>query len=142
MPNVWLRVAIFLIQVVDQVASRIRRFAAILDADDESPLGLRIPGRSRESNCSVPHARGDRCISQMDRPQDKPRARDVLRDWARAPGYLKRATEFLKLACHASLPAVRKRYVTIAQHYQALAEAEKRLQLKKSQTTLHPPRAK
>jgi hypothetical protein len=78
----------------------------------------------------------------MDRPQGKPRAREVLRDWARAPGYSIRAAEFLELARCAPLPAVRKRYITIAQHYRKLAEAEKRVQLKKNQMTLHPPRIK
>jgi hypothetical protein len=76
----------------------------------------------------------------MDRPQDKPRAREVLRDWARAPGYSIRAAEFLELARCASLPAVRKRYLTIAEHCRKLAEVEKRVQIKKNQSTLHPPR--
>jgi hypothetical protein len=74
----------------------------------------------------------------MDERQDKPRARDVLRDWATAPGYSKRAAEFLELARCAPLPAVRKRYLTIAEHYRKLAEVEKRVQIKKSQMTLGP----
>jgi hypothetical protein len=68
----------------------------------------------------------------MDRSQDKPRAREVLRDWARAPGYSVRAAEFLELARCASAPNVRKRYAKIAQHYLTLADAEKRAQLKKA----------
>ena len=78
----------------------------------------------------------------MDRPQGKPRAREVLRDWARAPGYSQRAAEFLELARCAPLPAVRKRYLTIAEHYRKLAEVEKRVQIKKSQTTPDPTRVK
>jgi len=68
----------------------------------------------------------------MDEPQAKPRAREVLRDWARAPGYSKRAAEFLELARCAPLPAVRKRYLKIAEHYRTLAEVEKRVQIKQS----------
>jgi hypothetical protein len=71
-------------------------------------------------------------IYQMDGTQGEPSARDVLRDWARAPGYSKRAAEYLELARCAPLPAVRKRYVTIAEHYRKLAEVEKRAQIKKT----------
>jgi hypothetical protein len=72
----------------------------------------------------------------MDQPDGKPRARDVLLEWARAPGYSQKAAEFLELARHAALPAVRDRYVKIAEHYRALAEVEKRIQIKKNQATL------
>jgi hypothetical protein len=81
-------------------------------------------------------------MSQMDEPQGKPSARDILRDWARAPGYAKRAAEFLELARCAPLAAVRKRYLTIAEHYRTLAETEKRVQINKSQTTPDPTRVK
>jgi hypothetical protein len=37
---------------------------------------------------------------------------------------------------------VRKRYLKIAEHYRKLAEVEKRVQIKKSQTTLDPARVK
>jgi hypothetical protein len=70
----------------------------------------------------------------MDPPQGKPRARDILRDWATAPGYSKRAAEFLELARCAPLPDVRKRYLAIAEHYRTLADVENRVQIKKSQT--------
>jgi hypothetical protein len=70
----------------------------------------------------------------MNQQQDEPSAREVLRDWARAPGYSKRAAEFLELARCAPLPAVRKRYLTIAEHYRTLAELEKRVQIKKSRS--------
>ena len=76
----------------------------------------------------------------MDRPDGKPSARDVLLEWARAPRYSQRAAEFLELARHAPLPAVRTRYVKIAEHYRTLAEVEKRIQIKKNQTTLDPTR--
>jgi hypothetical protein len=78
----------------------------------------------------------------MDRPKGEPSAREVLRDWARAPGYAQRAAEFLELARCAPLPTVRKRYLTIAEHYRTLAEVEKRVQIKKSQTTPDPRRVK
>jgi hypothetical protein len=52
------------------------------------------------------------------------------------------AAEFLELARCALLPAVRKRYMTIAQHYRTLAETEKRAQIKKNQATPHGPRSK
>ena len=70
----------------------------------------------------------------MNGPKGELGAREVLRDWARAPGYEVRAAEFLELARCAPLPAVRKRYVTIAEHYRKLAEVEKRVQIKKSRT--------
>jgi hypothetical protein len=54
------------------------------------------------------------------------RARQELRDWTRARGYWNRAAEFLKLAADASDRDVQNRYVTIAQHYRTLAEAEER----------------
>jgi hypothetical protein len=54
------------------------------------------------------------------------RARQELRDWTRARDYWNRAAEFLKLASNASDPDVQNRYLTIAQHYRTLAEAEER----------------
>jgi hypothetical protein len=74
----------------------------------------------------------------MDRPKEKATARDVLLDWGRAPGYSQRAAEFLELSLCASLPAVRKRYLTIAEHYRELADVEKRVLLKKSKETPSP----
>jgi hypothetical protein len=71
----------------------------------------------------------------MDRPKEKLSARDVLLDWGRAPGYSQRAAEFLELARCAPLPAVRKRYLTIAEHYRTLAEVEKRVQIEKRRTS-------
>jgi hypothetical protein len=68
----------------------------------------------------------------MDRPKGEPSAQEVLRDWARAPGYSVRAAEFLELARCAPLPSVRKRYLRIAEHYRTLAQVEKRVQIKKS----------
>lgn len=78
----------------------------------------------------------------MNRPQSQPSAREVLRCWARARGYSDRAAEFLQLARNASLPAVRKRYITIAEHYRTLAEVEKRVRAKEGRTpdlTLRKP---
>ncbi len=66
----------------------------------------------------------------------------MLREWAMAPGYSQRAAEFLELARCAPLPAVRKRYLKIAEHYRTLAEVEKRVQIKKNQApnpTLRKP---
>jgi hypothetical protein len=54
------------------------------------------------------------------------RGRRELRDWVRARGYRDRAAKSLELACNASDPDVQNRYVTIAQHYRTLAEAEER----------------
>ena len=48
----------------------------------------------------------------------------------------------IELARRAPLPAVRKRYLTIAEHYRTLAEVEKRVQIKKGQTTPDPTRVK
>jgi hypothetical protein len=81
-------------------------------------------------------------MCHMDGSEGEPSAREVLRDWARAPGYSKRAAEFLELARNASLPAVRKRYLAIAEHYRTLAEVEKRVKIKKIQTTPDPTRVK
>jgi len=60
------------------------------------------------------------------------RARQELSDWTRVRGYWDRAAEFLDLAANTSDPNVQDRYVTIAQHYQSLAEAEERSADKKS----------
>ena len=81
-------------------------------------------------HCGVPHAAPRSTYRTMARPQDEPPAREVLREWARAAGYLNRAAEFLEHARCAPLPAVRRRYIAIAQHYRKLAEAEKRAQIK------------
>src|ERR1700689_2203354 len=56
-------------------------------------------------------------VSHDGSTKDEPSAREVLRDWARAPGYSKRAAEILELARSAPLPALRKRYLRIAEHY-------------------------
>jgi hypothetical protein len=53
------------------------------------------------------------------------RVRQELRDWTRAHSYWNRATEYLELASKSD-PNVRDRYITIAQHYRTLAEAEER----------------
>ncbi|MGA8875801.1 MAG: hypothetical protein WB555_09715 [Candidatus Korobacteraceae bacterium] len=53
-------------------------------------------------------------------------ARRQLRDWTGVRSYWDRAAESLELAASASDPNVRERYITIAQHYRALAEAEER----------------
>ena len=114
--------------------------AAILQIDDEH-AGSRSaqPAQGSIAAFRTPAA----IVSfRMDRPEDKPRPRDVLRDWARAPGYSHRAAEFLELARCAELPAVRKRYLKIAEHYRALAEVEKRVQIKKHQATKDPTRVK
>jgi hypothetical protein len=54
------------------------------------------------------------------------RTRQELRDWTKARGYWDRAAEFLELASNTSDPNVQDRYITIAQHYRTLAEAEER----------------
>ena len=54
------------------------------------------------------------------------RTRQELRDWTRARGYWDRAAEFLELASNAADADVQNRYITIAQHYRSLAEAEER----------------
>jgi lipopolysaccharide biosynthesis regulator YciM len=57
---------------------------------------------------------------------ERSQAREELRDWARAREHWDRAIEYLKLARDASNPDVQNRYVTIAQHYRELAQAEER----------------
>ena len=88
-------------------------------------------GAHARKHCGAPHARRDG-RAHNGSTRGKPRARDVLRDWARAPGYSNRAAEFLELARCAALPAVRKRYLKIAGHYRTLAEIERRVQITKS----------
>jgi hypothetical protein len=51
-------------------------------------------------------------------------AREELRRWATAREYWARAIEYLKLARGAIDSSVQNRYVTVAQHYRALALAE------------------
>ena len=90
-------------------------FAAILHIDDGREIG--------EVGASAGSTAAFRIVYlTMDRPDGKPRSRDVLLEWARAPGSSRRAAEFLELARHASLPAVRTCYVKIAEHYRTLAE--------------------
>ncbi len=59
-------------------------------------------------------------------------AREELHSWVRARGYRDRAAESLELAQNESDPDVQNRYVTIAQHYRTLAEAEERSADRKS----------
>ena len=77
-----------------------------------------------------------RCLSagQKDRPKEKSSAQDLLLNSVRAPGYSQRAAEFLVLARGAPLPAVRGRYLTIAEHSCELADVERRVAMKKSPT--------
>ena len=56
-----------------------------------------------------------------------PKARDVLLSWARKREYWDRAIRYLKLARFSSDPDVRGRFMIIARHYRALAEAEERI---------------
>jgi hypothetical protein len=66
-----------------------------------------------------------RSESSLPQQQFQPKARDVLIGWARAREYLDRATAYRKLAHATPDPAVRDRFTTIAQHYRALAVAER-----------------
>lgn len=59
------------------------------------------------------------------RMSDSP-TRQELRNWTKAHRYWHRAAEFLELAKAACDLDVQSRYVTIAQHYRTLAEAEER----------------
>jgi hypothetical protein len=52
------------------------------------------------------------------------KAREILRSWARAWEYWDRAIRYLKLARFAPDPDVRNRFILIARHYRALAQAE------------------
>ena len=47
-----------------------------------------------------------------------------LRAWTRAREYRDRASKYLELARRASDPDVQRRFVSIAQHYRTLAQAE------------------
>jgi hypothetical protein len=73
----------------------------------------------------APAFRGRTTLSDG-RPQGELHARGELRDSVRARGYRDHAAESLELARNASNPDVKNRYVTIAQHYLTLAEAEER----------------
>jgi hypothetical protein len=115
------------------LASRSCRSAATLDTDDDARGVLGERGARTEAPRRSACPPRSMCLT-MDRPKDEPSAREVLRDWAKAPGYSNRAAEFLELARCAPLPAVRKRYLRIAEHYRKLAEAEKSAQIKKSRT--------
>jgi hypothetical protein len=56
----------------------------------------------------------------------QPKAPEVLLSWARRREYWDRAIRYLKLARFASDPNVRGRFIAIARHYRALAEAKER----------------
>jgi hypothetical protein len=53
-------------------------------------------------------------------------ARGELRRWATARQYWDRAVEYLELARAAADPDIQSRYLKIARHYRAAAEAEER----------------
>ena len=59
-------------------------------------------------------------------PNKRSRARDELLALARAREYWDRAIKYLKLARLASDADVQGRFMAIAQHYRALAQAEER----------------
>jgi len=59
-------------------------------------------------------------------PNKRSRARDELLALARAREYWDRAIKYLKLARLASNADVQRRFMAIAQHYRALAQAEER----------------
>jgi hypothetical protein len=59
-------------------------------------------------------------------PNKRSRARDELLALARAREYWDRAIKYLKLARLASDADVQRRFMAIAQHYRALAQAEER----------------
>ena len=65
-----------------------------------------------------------RSEASLPQQQFQPKARDVLVSWARAREYLDRAAGYQKLAHATPDPAVRNRFIAIAQHYRALAIAE------------------
>ena len=75
----------------------------------------------RRSN-SLPKLRSE---TTLRRQQFQPRARDVLVSWGRGGEYLDRATSYWKLSHTTPDPDVRDRFVAIAQHYRALAVAER-----------------
>ena len=68
-----------------------------------------------------------RAEANFQQTQFQPRARDVLVSWARARECRDRATGYLQLAKSAPAPDVRDRFIAIAQHYRALAIAERRI---------------
>jgi hypothetical protein len=113
------------------------RCAAILNIDPGYAGDWGVRGARTDVLRRSAHRLRPRWLT-MDRPKDKTSARDLLLDWGRAPGYSQRAAEFLELARRAPLRHVRKRYLTIAEHYRTLAETEKRVQIKKSRTTPIP----
>lgn len=68
-----------------------------------------------------------RSEASLPQQQFQPKARDVLVSWARAREYLDRAAGYLKSADATPDPAVRDRFIAIAQHYRALAVAERNI---------------
>src|ERR1700722_11032431 len=68
-----------------------------------------------------------RSEASLPQQQFQPKARDVLVSWARAREYLDRAAGYLKSADETPDHAVRDRFIAIAQHYRALAVAERNI---------------
>jgi hypothetical protein len=75
-----------------------------------------------QQSSTLPKSRSEASLLQR---QFQPKARDVLVSWARAREYLDRAAGYLKSADATPDPAVRDRFIAIAQHYRALAVAER-----------------
>ena len=87
------------------------------------------PARHSEENgyCVMAYRSEEATKQQQDwlrQQRFKPKAREILRSWARAWEYWNRAIRYLKLARFAPDPDVRNRFIVIARHYRALAQAE------------------
>jgi hypothetical protein len=69
---------------------------------------------------------GQKGMSAAELSEKRSRAQDEILAWVRAREYSSRASKYLDVARLESDPDVRRRFVSIAQHYRILAQAEER----------------
>ena len=80
--------------------------------------------KKKNGYCVMAYRSGKHSTDWLRQQRFKPKAREILRSWARARQYWDRAMRYLKLACFAPDPDVPNRFILIARHYRALAQAE------------------
>lgn len=96
-------------------------------ATDKPSANRPATPKKKNGYCVMAYRSGEATKQQQDwlrQQRFKPKARELLRSWARAWEYWDRAIRYLKLARFAPDPVVRNRFILIARHYRALAQAE------------------
>jgi hypothetical protein len=107
--------------------SRSGKYESERAATDKPSANRPATPKKKNGYCVMAYRSGKATKQQQDwlrQQRFKPKAREILRSWARAWEYWDRAIRYLKLARFAPDPDVRNRFILIARHYRALAQAE------------------